>query len=168
MSVQYIVDGYNLIKQTPVLSSRNLEEGRGDLIQLIKKDSLTGSPRNEVTIVFDGREDVTSPRTEKVFNIIFACGSADERIKKIIISSSNRARIILVTNDKELIFFARNYRVATCSISKFLGKIPKQQNITKECTEKSSLRFEIAREITEELEKIWVKDNRDNKNINRN
>lgn len=161
MSVHYVIDGYNLIKQTSLLSSKTLEEGRDGLIQLIKKNNLTGSPRNEVTIVFDGREDVFSPRTEKVFKIIFACESADDKIKKMIASASNPARIILITNDKELIFFARSYRAETCSVSKFLGKMPWRKNAAPEAEEKSLLRFEDAGKITEELGKIWLKGKRD-------
>lgn len=157
MSVHYVIDGYNLIKQTSLLASKNLEEGRSGLIRLIKKNNLTGSPRNEVTIVFDGREDVFSPRTEKVFKIIFACESADDKIKKMISSSSNPARIILVTNDKELIFFARNYRAGTCAVSKFLEKIPQRKNTSIESETKFRLRFEDASKITEELKKIWLK-----------
>lgn len=157
MSVHYIIDGYNLIKQTSLLSSKTLEEGREGLIQLIRKNNLTGSPRNEVTIVFDGRKDVVSPRTEKIFKIIFACESADDKIKKMISSSENPNRIILVTNDKELIFFARSYRAGTCGISEFLNKISRRENKTNESKEDFRLNFAAAAEITEELGKIWLK-----------
>lgn len=158
MSVHYIIDGYNLIKQTPLLSFKPLEEGREGLIQLIRKNNLTGSPRNEVTIVFDGRKDITSPRTEKVFKVIFACESADDKIKKMIASSANPARIILVTNDKELIFFARSYRAGTCAVSKFWGKTSRCKDAVVENETKSHLRFQDAGKITEELRKIWLKD----------
>ena len=160
MSVHYIIDGYNVVKQIPHLTLKKLRSAREGLIGLIRKYKLTGSSKNEVTIVFDGQKDIVVPRTKIEFDVYFTNGeSADDRIKKIIKTSSNPSRLIVVTDDKEIIFFARNHRAVTSSVSEFLSKILKTKNIEGDVEKKLELSSNIAREITEELKKIWLDEN---------
>ncbi len=157
MSVHYIIDGYNVVKQIPHLTLKKLRSAREGLIGIIKKYKLTGSSKNEVTIVFDGQKDIIVPKTKIEFDVYFTRGeSADDRIKKMIKTSSNPSRLIVVTDDKEIIFFARNHRAATSSVSKFLSKILKTKNTKGPVERKIEPSSNIAREITEELKKIWL------------
>ena len=162
MSVHYIIDGYNIIKQIPHLTSKKLKSAREGLVQLIKKYKLTGSAKNEVTIVFDGQPDVVVPRAKIEFEIYFTKNeSADDRIKKMIKASPNPSRLIVVSDDKEIIFFARGHRALVSSASKFLSKILKTSNTKKSTQRKFELSSNLAREITEELRKIWLDNNAD-------
>lgn len=157
MSVHYIIDGYNVVKQIPHLTLKKLRSAREGLIGIIRKYKLTGSSKNEVTIVFDGQKDIIVPKTKIEFDVYFTRGeSADDRIKKMIKTSSNPSRLIVVTDDKEIIFFARNHRAATSSVSKFLSKILKTKNTKGPVERKIEPSSNIAREITEELKKIWL------------
>ncbi|MFH1857215.1 MAG: NYN domain-containing protein [Candidatus Omnitrophota bacterium] len=164
MSVHYLIDGYNLMNQIPSISSEKLEDARQSLVRFIKKNNLTGSFRNEVTIVFDGKEEVFSLSVEKEFKIIFSKGEiADDKIKRMIASSENPARIILVTNDKDLVFFAKNHGAYVHSVKVFLSKVSKSENksIAGGLTDKSRLPFRKAHEITQELKKIWLNGEKD-------
>jgi predicted RNA-binding protein with PIN domain len=162
MSVHFIIDGYNVVKQVPSFALKKLKNSREGLIQLIKKYKLTGSSKNGVTIVFDGQKDIIAPKIQTEFEVIFTEGeSADDRIKKIIKSSPQPSRLIVVTDDKELIFFARNHRAIIYSTSKFLNKILKVKDTKKIYMEKFKLSPNIAREITEELKKIWLREDED-------
>lgn len=159
MSVHYIIDGYNLIKQIPSLSSEELRDSRDSLIHLIKTFNLTGSHRNKVTIVFDGREDVFSPGTEREFDIIFSRGeSADSKIKKIVSLSGSPRSLIVVSEDKEIVFFARSYGANTNSINEFLSRMQKQKKTECPDGKKDEVSSKTAEKITQELKKIWLKD----------
>ena len=86
MSLQFVIDGYNIIKH-PLLAStsRKDKQERLALIELINAHKLTGSPNNRVVIVFDGYPDSEFPeRGLKGIDIIFSREqSADERIKAV-------------------------------------------------------------------------------------
>ena len=72
MSLHYIVDGYNVIKQVTFLTGKKLRTGREGLVKFIEQYKPQGSKHNEVTIVFDGKADVTSPEMKTQFKIVFS------------------------------------------------------------------------------------------------
>ncbi len=54
MSLHYIIDGYNLIKHRSFIPASNIHDPRFALIQFLRKKKPCGSPKNKVTIIFDG------------------------------------------------------------------------------------------------------------------
>ena len=60
MALQYLIDGYNVLKQMPELTGKSLRSGRDGLIRFIRTKKPQG--KNEVIIVFDGKSDIHNPQ----------------------------------------------------------------------------------------------------------
>ncbi|MCS7151724.1 MAG: NYN domain-containing protein [Endomicrobia bacterium] len=54
----YILDGYNIIKQSEKFAAKDLFTQRNLLIKFLIKHKPQGSYKNKVIIVFDGNPDV--------------------------------------------------------------------------------------------------------------
>ena len=94
MSIHYLLDGYNIIHQMPVLKLAKLEDQRLDLIRLIEQRSLQGSLKNCVTVVFDGNLDIFGGMESTAAKIIFSKGeSADDKIRTIVTEAHNTKNI---------------------------------------------------------------------------
>ena len=111
MSVHLIVDGYNLIRQSPALKpidSRDLEAGREALLQRLAAYRRS-RPQHKITVVFDGWQagGATEARDRRQgMEIIFSRRGerADEVIKRLL--ARERSRAVLVSSDRELRNFA--------------------------------------------------------------
>src|SRR5262245_40645551 len=103
MSLQYLLDAFNIIYQIPSLSKGSLEEQRKRLIQFIDTKRPQGSGNNKVVIVFDGGPG-NAPRDEALSaRVLYAADeSADEKIMRLVDEAANRKSIIVVTNDRPL------------------------------------------------------------------
>jgi len=128
------------------------------------------SKHNQITIVFDGiGKYKISPYTagdgseldnNPSIKVIFSKGeSADERIKKIVQGSHNPKHIVVVTDDKEIIYFSRSVGAKTMSASEFLDKESrqsgsKQRRGTEEST-KTELTYQQQETINQELRRLW-------------
>ena len=157
MSVHYIIDGYNVIKQVPYLTEKKLEEGRDNFIKFLELHRPQGSVNNEVTVVFDGQSHVYSPQMASRIKVIFSHHeTADDKIKKMVKNASNRRRIVVVSDDKEIKFFIRKLGAQPSSVRKFLSKVKaKPFNVPSGGRDKLELMSEEAQLITRELENIW-------------
>ena len=157
MSIHYIIDGYNVIKQVPYLTEKKLKEGRDNFIKFLENARPQGSMNNEVTVVFDGQGQIYTPLPFSGIKIIFSYReTADDKIKKMVKNSSNRRRIIVVSDDKEIKFFIRKLGAQSSSVKKFLSKVKdKPFIIPSGGRDKLELMSEEAQEITKELENIW-------------
>lgn len=164
MSLSYIIDGYNVIKQVSFLTGKKLRSGREGLVRFIERYSPHGSKRNDVTIVFDGKADVCSPRFESHVNMIFSRGeSADDKIKKMVERAKNPKRIVVVSDDKAIMFYCRSIGAKVSSVKEFIGnsniaKKETQDYKQKDYQEKHELDSNIASKITEDLKNIWLKE----------
>jgi len=155
MSLHYILDGYNIIKQMPSLTKIKLRDSRGALTSFIELYHPQGSKKNKVTIVFDGSKNVASYKHNYPFDVLFTRDeSADDRIRKIIQRSKNPKNVVVVTDDKELRFFVRSLSAQTLSVSDFLSKA---KGDTKKTQDEKRLSFSTKEKITGELRKIWLK-----------
>lgn len=160
MSLQYVIDGCNVthhpkfIKNTPKKSS----DSRADLIELIRIKRLCGSENNRVWIVFDGYSDSALDNlSSSNLNIIFSCNqSADERIKKFLELSDNAKNVVVVSDDKEIIFFAKSYRARAISVEEFIGDKGRDQGVNQDPGE-SKIGFSAMHKINEELRRLWLK-----------
>ncbi|MFH1202037.1 MAG: NYN domain-containing protein [Candidatus Omnitrophota bacterium] len=159
MSLHYILDGYNLIKQTPSLTGKKLKDSREKLIHFIRDKRPQGSERNAITIVFDGASNgFDYPTKNCAVTIIFTRDeSADAWIKRAVEKAKEPKKIVVVTNDKEICFYVRSFGARLLSVKEFVfGK----EKITRPGTQFSENKIELstqeAEEITEELRKIWL------------
>jgi predicted RNA-binding protein with PIN domain len=127
MSVHILIDGYNLIRQSPTLSvidQHSLEEGREALLQLLA--SYKRVRHHPVTVVFDGADahySMEARTSWKGIHVLFSRPgeSADSVIKRIL--TRERDRAIVVTSDKEIAHFAAQHGAATIDAVEFENKM---------------------------------------------
>ncbi len=158
MSLHFILDGYNLLMRSGrfsrVLDSEEICVARQKLIQLITRERPQGSARNRVTIIFDGKADVIGDwrgTPHQGIRIIFTEGeSADDRILKLIEGEKEPGQTVIVTDDRELSYRARQLRAKTLPVKEFLAKRKSKES---SC---SDLDSDQAREITQELTERWL------------
>ncbi len=160
MSLHYIIDGYNVIKQVDFLTGRKLQDGREGLVRFIERYHPHGSVKNEVTLVFDGKPQISSPAMNTSVRVIFSQHeSADDKIKYIVEHSRNPKRIVVVSDDKQIIFYCRSLGAQIKSVKEFLVKEISRHKGSKidEDEEKPELDSAVAAFITEQLKKLWIR-----------
>jgi predicted RNA-binding protein with PIN domain len=127
MSVHILIDGYNLIRQSPTFSlieTRGLEEGRNALLECLA--SYKKIKRHPITVVFDGAGADThmEQRTRwKGIGILFSPPGelADTVIKRI--ATRERERAVVVTSDREIASFVSQQGGATIGSIEFENKM---------------------------------------------
>lgn len=159
MSLHFIIDGYNLIKQTPGLNKSSLEGSRASLIQFIKVSRPQGSQNNRVTIVFDGQANVSMSwpaYQDSGIRIIFSQGmSADERIKELVESAGNPKNIVVVTNDRDIQVCVRRLQARIKTVQEFTNTFKALP--TNNCSQnRLNLSAQAAAKITDEMKKLWL------------
>ena len=161
MSAHYIIDGYNVIKQVTFLSGKKLRTGREGLVQFIEQYRPQGSKRNEVTVVFDGKAEIVSPSMKTDIRVIFSRNeSADDVIKRMIEKASSPGQYVIVSDDKAVVFYCRSIGAKGLSVKDFiahtgLNKKPRKKSSYQ--PESKELSRDIADKITQDLKKLWVK-----------
>lgn len=163
MSLQYIIDGYNLLnhpRPSRVLDRQRSTTPAEKIISLIKKNKLTGSSKNKVTVVFDGYPPSgQSPVIERGMDIIFARGvSADEKIKTMVESSANPKNIFVVSDDKEIRFIIRALGARSLTINDFIDQGKDAKSAAKVGDDSSELKLRISEmeQVNKELRKLWL------------
>lgn len=157
MSSQYIIDGYNITNH--LLFNRLIpgkkKEPRISLLDFLINKRPCGSPKNKVIVVFDGFSDLPQPQGRFNIEVIFSGRkTADERIKKILEESPNPRNIRVVSDDKEIRFFARYCHAESLSVEDFIK--PKSTPVRKEAL-KPELNYTQIHKINQELSRIWLK-----------
>ena len=118
-----IVDGYNLIKQSPrlqVLDAMDLQAGREALLALLA--DYRRRSHHQITVVFDGwqRGDLKESRDrhQGILVIYSRRGEqADEVIKRLL--HQERERALVVTSDREIQGCAEQAKAAWINASQF-------------------------------------------------
>jgi predicted RNA-binding protein with PIN domain len=145
----YIIDGFNLIHKIASLK-RSVSPHR-DLIRYIKEKRLTGSKNNRVIIVFDGKINEDLKRVGD-FEIVFSGDrSADEVIKEKIEKIRAKSEVIVVSDDREI---REAVKIEGARSLPVLDFISRERRKKREADKEIS--YTLAREITEELRKIWL------------
>lgn len=162
MSLQYLIDGYNLIHQMSLPDNSTLEQQRNHLVKFIEINQLKGSARNNVTVVFDGQSGMGSCVSScEGMEIVFSMnGSADDLIKRMAERAAQPKSIIVVTDDKEIIRFVRNAGARVMSVQEFFlrGKKRRAAQTAHGMAFGRGLPSSEERKITQELARIWVKE----------
>ena len=165
MSLHFLIDGYNVIKQVDSLKDmHSLKDARFSLVEIIRVRHLTGSENNRVTIVFDGDENLNlfQKQNKTQFKIIFSkAESADESIKKIVQDASHPKQIVVVTDDKAIVFFVTSLGAKAMSVNEFLGekqldkKSLRKKIRRKTESQKIELTYQQQEAINQELRRLW-------------
>lgn len=154
----------------PISGPSSLEEQRNRLIEFLRTARPQGSLKNKVTVVFDGQPGVVGRPEFSVSGpeILFSKGpSADEMIHQIVAQSSNSKNMVVVTNDRRIQYAVRALGAKVNGVQEFLDKAKGiKSRVSRPASETSrprkeskTISYTSAHKITEELKKIWIKDN---------
>lgn len=160
MSLQFIIDGYNVIKHPLCRFSKKTIDARKAFIELVSLEKLCGSNKNIVTIVFDGYPESSfkSHSGNQQISLIFSRGlTADEKIKSIVESSGNPKNIFVVSDDKEIQFVIRAIGAHPLSVETFLLGKKKPVSRDKDNASKCELNYSQQERINKELKEIWLR-----------
>ena len=124
MALHLIIDGYNLIRQSPYLQAaeaRDLELGREALLATLA-DYRKLKPQNKITVVFDGwvAGDLKESRDRRAGMVIIYSRrgeKADEVIKRLL--EKERGRAVVVSSDRELQEYALKVKATYISAPEF-------------------------------------------------
>jgi len=128
MSVHIIIDGYNMIRQSPVLSEldrQDLQIARDALIESLALYKRTRP--HKITVVFDGAnapvEASNRNRQQRGISIRFSRmgETADCVIKRM--ARRERERALVVSSDQEIVHFVSLQGAATISSPHFEERI---------------------------------------------
>lgn len=161
MSVHFILDGYNVIKKTPVLADKSLRDGRTALVRLLELKRPQGSPRNKITIVFDGQSGVFSPlyETGHVKVVFSSAGSADDRIKRMVEESDHRKCMTVVTDDRAVRFYVRALGAGVLGVGEFLGRVlPQGRPSSGRAHSDKVIPGHLEEKINREFKDVWLSD----------
>jgi predicted RNA-binding protein with PIN domain len=161
MSLQYIIDGCNVTHNFKFIEilPKKYSDSRAYLIELIKSRSLCGSSNNLIWVVFDGYPQEGLKNLEKIrLRIVFSIRqSADEKIKRILELTDNPRNTIVVSDDKEVSYFARIMHAKAISVEEFIkGKAflkGKGYN-----PDEVKVNYTQMQRINKELKEIWLKE----------
>ena len=170
MSRHLLLDGYNVLRKVRRFADLSLADGRTALIRFVQESRPQGSPRNSVTIVFDGREDVFFLDSPSDVRVIFSKGeSADDVIKRMVQESRSPRDIVLVTEDRELGYFCRSLGAAIWSVAQLTAQARKSGEKLRsgvarrprkpgESVENKVIGKVFEDKVNRELTKIWLKE----------
>ena len=161
MSLQYIIDAYNLINHPAFKpasgSSLNIQQALADFISL---NQLCGSENNSLVLVFDGYpppvEDI--PRKRGLLCLFSCSQEADELISKLVQDSISPKNMIVVSDDKEVQLASRFFHAQVCSVGEFIcGKIDSRAQAKVKLAEADTkLNYVQMQKINAELKKKWL------------
>ncbi|MFH0753252.1 MAG: NYN domain-containing protein [Candidatus Omnitrophota bacterium] len=137
MSRHLLLDGYNVLKQTPEFArqlDRSLEEGRQALMRFIRERRPQGSGRNRLTVIFDGQFAMGGMDPRQALStdvrVIFTQGaSADDHMRQMVEDAKEPGQIICVTNDRELAIICRHRGAVTWSVEDFIARGYKRESL---------------------------------------
>ncbi len=127
-----VIDGYNLIRRSPVFraaEAEDLEMGRQVLIEYLEiyrclKRRLEAK-QIKITVVFDGERSFhlsTQKERVKGINVVYSGlgEKADDVIKRMVQRDPN---LVVVTSDREIVNFAERCQAVSIEAEEFLAKL---------------------------------------------
>jgi len=127
MAVHLIIDGYNLIRRSPVLRREDevaLELARESLLERLRRYKRIRSHR--ITVIFDGANKIGAPPgpgQEKGIRVVFSGRNetADTVIKRM--SEKEGGKLTVVTSDRDLGRYAASFGAVVIDAEEFEGKL---------------------------------------------
>lgn len=162
--MEFLVDGYNVIKFSEMFSARTLELQRDKLIDFILKYNPQGN--NKVTIVFDCRSsnpyeaDGYTTTTIKGIKTIFSEGqkSADDVIVEYVEKAQKPYNITVVTNDKGIFRRIGGKGAKKMAVAEFIYNRAKEQTRPNNIIRMKQK--DDFSEISRELSDLWLKEDK--------
>jgi predicted RNA-binding protein with PIN domain len=152
MALHYFIDGYNVIWSNDRFAGGTLRAQRERLLRFLEDQRPTGSPRNEITVVFDGRDDVDGPPWRGVARVIFSVGQdADTVIKKKIDALANPSVAVVVTDDVAIQRWVKAAKAKVLSCKDFLA-LAAPKGVTRK---RAGIDAQTRDQINAEFGKIW-------------
>lgn len=163
MSLLYLIDGCNVINHKSFLAGkrRPIQDSRLVLMDLIKSQALIGSPRNRCIVVFDGYPPVARDSYDRkgTVSAVFSFDdSADDKIMKLLKQGGNPKNIVVVSDDKQIVSFARLHNANVSSVSEFLKTNidSLRQKAVRRLEDDAKLNYAQVDRINRELKKLWL------------
>ena len=124
--MELVIDGYNVIRQSPVFKKaeqEGLEVGRETLIKYL--EAYRKLKKHKITVVFDGENaahlSIQKERIAGISVIYSPYGqTADEIIKRMVMKNSN---LVVVTSDREIIDFVQRHRATSIPTTEFIPRL---------------------------------------------
>lgn len=159
MSLRFVIDGYNIIKHPLVAPEpKKTKDPCFFLIDLIRFNNLTGSPNNNVIIVFDGYPDRNRiiSRPQGIQIIFSGKQSADDYIRAIVERAGGGKNTVVVSDDKQIQLSARFFRAQVLGVEEFIRH--KERKIKKAASIglKPEITYAQMHSINMELRKLWL------------
>ncbi|MDD5561473.1 MAG: NYN domain-containing protein [Candidatus Omnitrophica bacterium] len=161
MSLQYIIDAYNIINH-PHFSPRVREPSniQSSLAEFIRLNRLSGSRKNRVILVFDGYppHGEKMPCGDGLFCVFSRMIEADELIKRLVEKSANPGDIIVVSDDKGIQLAVRFLNARVCGVEEFIcgKKSTRVFDSPRKEMEEKTISYSKMQEINAELKKKWL------------
>jgi len=104
--MELLVDTWNVLHQTGILPPDLAGLGVADLTSLLSQGRWA---RDRITLICDGTPRSAGSSSSKNIEIVYTGGnkSADQEIMDRVAASSSANRIVVVTNDREIVRFIR-------------------------------------------------------------
>ncbi len=160
MALHYFIDGYNLIFSTDRFGTSKtgkdrLQTQRENLLRFLELARPASSAHNQITVVFDGREDVDSPPWRGKVRVIFSKGTdADAVIKQRVDDMANGRDAVVVTDDRDIQKWVRASKAKVMSCADFLALTTKSQREAR-APAKTDLDSSSITYINDELKRLW-------------
>ncbi len=160
MSLQYIIDAYNLINHHRFKAVKPAVNIQHCLVDFIKINKLTGSKNNRTILVFDGYPPAGHdiPEGEGLVCMFSRKLEADELIKKIVEESACPCNIIVVSDDRQVQLASRLLHARINGIEEFVcGKKNNKFNSAAGLDPADfKLTYSAMQKINTELKKKWL------------
>jgi predicted RNA-binding protein with PIN domain len=161
MSRHLLIDGYNLTHKIPQLSAPTLEASRAALVRFIETHRPQGSARNDVTVVFDGSEDVCGSSLHGQTRVLFSKGeSADDLIKRLVTDAPRPADMVVVTDDRALAQYVGALGAQVWSVDLFVVQAKKKGASGRAASsvgvDTKTISYTLATRINRELSDRWL------------
>ncbi|MFA5093505.1 MAG: NYN domain-containing protein [Candidatus Omnitrophota bacterium] len=161
MSLQYIIDAYNLVNHPqfkPAKQSVNIVYA---LVNFIKLNQLIGSKNNKAVLVFDGFPPANQeiPEVDGLTCVFSYEIEADESIKRMVEACAYPKNIIVVSDDKQVKLMSKILNAQVLGVEEFIcGKNDRKLSFKQELDANDpKLNYAQMHKVNEELKKKWLK-----------
>ncbi|MDD5408887.1 MAG: NYN domain-containing protein [Candidatus Omnitrophica bacterium] len=161
MSLQYIIDAYNLINHPRFKpGAKNPSNIQNSLAEFIRLNRLSGSAKNRVILVFDGYPPSRGqvPEEDGLICLFSRMIEADELIKRLVEESGHPGNIVVVSDDKGVQLAVRFLKARVCPVEDFIcgSKRRREFDSLRRENEEKTIPYSKMQAINAELKKKWL------------
>lgn len=151
--MRYIVDGYNALHASDAFGRGSLRDRRERLLRFIESWGPQAARSHHVTVVFDGREDASSPSWPGPTTVVFSRGrDADGVIKDRVDGLADPGETVVVTDDRAIQRWVRAAGARVMSCLEFLSSMEPSARRPRRA---AALSAAEAESINDELRRVW-------------